>query len=255
MPLCDSQVLAEACDIDTSSLQLPLISNTAAPAGAAADTPTAAQAAPLHDELHTQMLPAAEPLQDLIDGKVQCVEYSGGHVFVDAPRSAGKVYLPGSFNPLHEGHQGMLETAVQIAAASGDGADGETEGCFELAAVNADKGHLEVADIQRRVAQFTAAGVPVLVTAAPLLVDKARLLPGAKFVLGWDTAVRIVMPKYYGNTEIGLQLTFADIRHQGCRFLVAGRLDDKGDGSFKTLKDINLPPEVADLFEQIPERV
>ena len=73
--------------------------------------------------------------------------------------------------------------------------------------------------------------------------------------LGWDTAVRIVMPKYYGNTEVGLQLTFADIRHQGCRFLVAGRVDDKGDGTFKTLKDINLPPELADLFEQIPESV
>lgn len=45
------------------------------------------------------------------------------------------------------------------------------------------QGHLEVDEIQRRVAQFTALDLPVLVTAAPLLVDKARLLPGAVFVV------------------------------------------------------------------------
>lgn len=73
--------------------------------------------------------------------------------------------------------------------------------------------------------------------------------------MGWDTAVRIVMPKYYGNTDVGLQLTFAEIRHHGCKFLVAGRVDDKGDGRFKTLTDIVVPPEMTDMFEGIPESV
>ena len=45
-----------------------------------------------------------EPLQDLLDGRARSVEYSGGQVIVDAPRR-GRVYLPGSFNPLHEGHK------------------------------------------------------------------------------------------------------------------------------------------------------
>ena len=45
-----------------------------------------------------------EPLQELLDGKVRSVEYSGGQVIVDAPRR-GRVYLPGSFNPLHDGHK------------------------------------------------------------------------------------------------------------------------------------------------------
>ncbi len=45
-----------------------------------------------------------EPLQDLLDGRVRSVEYSGGQVITDAPRR-GRVYLPGSFNPLHEGHK------------------------------------------------------------------------------------------------------------------------------------------------------
>jgi hypothetical protein len=71
--------------------------------------------------------------------------------------------------------------------------------------------------------------------------------------LGWDTAVRIVMSKYYGNSDVGMQLVFRDIQHAGCSFLVAGRVDDKGDGSFKSLQDIKLPPEMAGLFAGIPE--
>ena len=47
---------------------------------------------------------AEEPLEALLDGKVNSVEFSGGHVIVDAPRR-GRIYLPGSFNPLHEGHR------------------------------------------------------------------------------------------------------------------------------------------------------
>jgi hypothetical protein len=49
--------------------------------------------------------------------------------------------------------------------------------------------------VRRRVAQFTSAGLPLLLTSAPLFTGKAELLRGSKFVLGWDTAVRIVMPK------------------------------------------------------------
>jgi hypothetical protein len=61
------------------------------------------------------------------------------------------------------------------------------------------------------------------------------------------------MPKYYGGSEVSMQLVFRDIQHAGCSFLVAGRVDDKGDGKFKSLQDIQLPPEMADLFVGIPE--
>ena len=74
----------------------------------------------------------SDPVRDLLEGKVRTVEYSGGQVVVDAPRS-GRVYLPGSFNPLHVGHKQLLEAAV--AAAGGE----EVEGCFELSVGNADK--------------------------------------------------------------------------------------------------------------------
>ena len=45
-----------------------------------------------------------DPLQLLLENKVQSVEFSGGQVIVDAAR-AGRIYLPGSFNPLHDGHK------------------------------------------------------------------------------------------------------------------------------------------------------
>ena len=46
-----------------------------------------------------------DPLKLLEAGSVRSVEFSGGgRVVVDAPRP-GRVYLPGSFNPLHAGHR------------------------------------------------------------------------------------------------------------------------------------------------------
>ncbi len=40
----------------------------------------------------------------------------------------------------------------------------EKEGCFELSIGNADKGFLPLEEIQRRVSQFTQAGLPLAVT-------------------------------------------------------------------------------------------
>lgn len=42
---------------------------------------------------------------------------AGGNVYVDAPRP-GRIYLPGSFNPLHDGHKEMLEVSSR-----GEGGD------------------------------------------------------------------------------------------------------------------------------------
>lgn len=51
------------------------------------------------------------------------------------------------------------------------------------------QGQLAYEEVQRRVAQFVDTGLPVLVTAAPLLVDKARLLPGSSFVVSVAAAL------------------------------------------------------------------
>ena len=47
---------------------------------------------------------AQEALQSLLQGTVQCVEFSEGKMLVDQPRSQ-RAYLAGSFNPMHDGHR------------------------------------------------------------------------------------------------------------------------------------------------------
>lgn len=239
------QVLARACQVPSAdSFSLPLLP---AQDGHPADELAAPQDTQAAATSRSGAAVDPEPLQALLSGAVRCVEYSGGNVYVDAPRRH-RVYLPGSFNPLHEGHRAMLDAAVGLAGP-------DAEGCFELTVRNADKGMLALSDIQRRVQQFVDAGLPLLVTTACLLLDKARLLPNSTFVVGWDTAVRVVMPKYYGGSTEAMDLVLAEIGWQGCSFLVAGRTDDKGGGGFKTLADIQLPPAAAagQLFRPIPE--
>lgn len=77
---------------------------------------------------------------------------------------------------------------------------------------------------------------------AALYPDKAALFPDSAFVLGYDTAVRLVMPKYYGgNDEMLLQL--ASMGYKGCSTLVVGRVvsDDNGNSSFKSFEDVAVP--------------
>ena len=80
--------------------------------------------------------------------------------------------------------------------------------------------------------------------------DKARLFPGAVFVVGADTADRIVAPRYYRSAQAGVLEALALLRERGCRFLVAGRLQP--EGTFQGLETVTLPAEYTDLFTAIP---
>eukprot|EP00891_Asterochloris_glomerata_P005367 jgi/Astpho2/5367/fgenesh1_pg.00075_%23_41_t len=191
----------------------------------------------------------ADPLEELLAGNISTVEFSHGFVVVNAPRR-GRVYMSGSFNPLHEGHRGML--AAGLAARSKKAHSGVQEGLYELTVRNADKGSLALADVQKRLRQFKEQGLAVVLTQAPLYPTKARLFPGSTFVIGYDTAIRLVDGKYYGGDDAAL-LQIAAMKQSGCSILVAGRVAD--DGTFMTLADIELPKLMQEqaLFESIPE--
>jgi len=118
---------------------------------------------------------------------------------------------------------------------------------FELAVANADKPTIELAEAHRRAAQF-AGRAPLLLTRAARFHEKAALLPGTVFVLGVDTAARVLEPRFYPDAG-GFDGAMDALRAAGGRFLVAARRIEAG---FLTLDDLRLPPRHADLFEALP---
>jgi hypothetical protein len=150
-----------------------------------------------------------------------------------------KGVLPGSFNPLHEGHR-------ELRAAAESWLHGPVY--YELSITNVDKPPLDPQVIESRVRQFDEH--PVCVTRAPTFVEKALLLPNLIFIVGADTALRIVEPRYYGGSDSALKTALDAIRQTGCRFLVAGRLFQ---GQFLTASHIGIPNGYEDLFEPLPE--
>jgi hypothetical protein len=125
--------------------------------------------------------------------------------------------LPGAFNPLHYGH---TQLAAVAAARLG------VEVHFELSITNADKPELAREEVERRVVQF-ADVAPVWITRAAAFEKKADIFPGAAFVLGWDTAIRVIDPKYYGG-EPGRDAALRKLLARGCRLVVGGRVDAHG---------------------------
>jgi len=54
-------------------------------------------------------------------------------------------------------HRGLLAAALKAKGS-------QAEGCFELSVGNPDKGLMSLEEAKRRVAQFVAAGLPLVVT-------------------------------------------------------------------------------------------
>lgn len=151
-----------------------------------------------------------------------------------------KALLSGSFNPLHRGHLNLAETAAKIL---------DQEVIFELPAMNADKPSLEKPEVLSRLLQF-AGRHQVLVSNAPTFVAKARLFPDTTFVMGYDTAVRLLQPRFYDGSQAQMLSALAEIRQRGCCFLVAGRTDSQG--IFHEPSELSVPEGYRDLFKTIP---
>jgi hypothetical protein len=162
-----------------------------------------------------------------------------GQMMLSAPRPV--VLLPGSFNPLHTGHVLMARVAEELR---------QQPLAFEISVTNVDKPPLAGDAVRRRLTQF-AWRSPVELTRAPTFVEKSRLFPGTTFVIGADTAERLVAPRYYGDDEIRMHLALEEIASSGGSFLVAVRID--AAARVRALKDIPVPRRYTDLFSEIPE--
>ncbi len=69
-------------------------------------------------------------------------------------------------------------------------------------------------------------------------------------MVGWDTAIRLVAPRYYGDDPGAMMVALAEMLAAGTKFLVAGREDN---GAFKTLADVDVPQGFYGLFRDVPE--
>lgn len=153
-----------------------------------------------------------------------------------------QVILPGAFNPLHDGHIELAHTATAVL---------DKPVAFELSAANVDKPSLESSILLERIAQF-AGRYPVYATNAPTFLDKARLFPGVTFVVGFDTAVRVLHPRYYDDDPANMLTALHEMRDLGCHFLVAGRANH--NGTFLEVNDLAIPPDLNGLFSGIPAK-
>ena len=162
-----------------------------------------------------------------------------GQLMLSAPRPL--VLLPGSFNPVHKGHVLLARIAEELR---------QQPLAFEISVTNVDKPPLAGETVRQRLAQFAWKSA-VELTRAPTFVEKSRVFPSTTFVIGADTAERLVAPKYYGDDEARMHVALEEIANSGGSFLVAVRCD--AVGRVRGLSDIPVPRRYGDLFTEIPE--
>jgi hypothetical protein len=139
--------------------------------------------------------------------------------------------LPGSFNPVHQGHLNLLNIVQEMTG---------LRGIFELSCANVDKPDIPEEEILCRASAIK--NVPVALTHAPRFIQKAQLFPRTTFAVGYDTAERLIAYEKPGEWELFQTLE--------TKFLVAGR---QHGVAFQTLGNLNLPKGFNSLFEAVPE--
>jgi nicotinamide mononucleotide (NMN) deamidase PncC len=208
-----------------------------------------ASAAGLAESLDLPLLPGERVQSTRCDAQPAWVELLAGRrdIVRHGPASAGELssgrraIFPGAFAPRHSGHRRMAQAA---AAQLGCAVE------HELSVLNVDKPPLDFAEMEVRLREF-APDETLWFTRAPTFVEKAELFPGATFVVGADTAVRIGQSRYYGSDE-ACRRAIARLAQLGCRFLVFGRLVQ---GTFRVLEELSLPPDLQRLCIAVPQEM
>jgi hypothetical protein len=190
----------------------------------------------VHEQLDHHHAIYDDAIGQLLIGQYAIVEYTQSAY--QARSISNATILSGSFNPLHDGHRALLHTAMSVTG---------KPGYFELSVINVDKPTIPYNVVRQRAVQFSTPSL--ILTRAPRFIDKAQLMPGSTFVLGYDTAVRLLDRKYYVNGNIDDM--FDQIAHTGCSFLVAGR---RMEGEPFQLFDVqSVPAHWRFLFETLDE--
>lgn len=156
---------------------------------------------------------------------------------------ANLLFMPGSFNPIHDGHRDIAWKTGNLTG----------QQCVYMVTVDSvHKKPLLVPEMLDRVAisRLERYGIyqqgDILFTQNdPLFIDKAKNYPGCGFIIGYDTAARMLDPKW--GPEIIPMLH--EFRKYKTKFYVCGRIID---GELKTIKDLNYPSYFNELFIEVP---
>jgi nicotinamide mononucleotide (NMN) deamidase PncC len=184
------------------------------------------------EQSHTE---AQASWRDLLLGRIE-------FVFQGNSLPANPAIISGAFNPVHIGHRRILDVGADLL---------KKPVLLEMSILNPDKPPLDYHEIERRIGQF-AQQQPLVLTRASTFEEKARLFPGATFLLGVDTLRRIALDRYYHDDPAACRKCLEYIAARGCRFLVFGR--DMGTG-FMQLADLDLPDVLRKICRDVPPEI
>ncbi|EDR27175.1 hypothetical protein, conserved [Entamoeba dispar SAW760] len=143
-----------------------------------------------------------------------CIELDGSitHSIPQCP-----IVYCGTFNPFHKAHKKIIEYMSMRFT--------HRPIILDISQRSEDKSVTSLTNTFIRASQV--AGIyKVNISNTSLYIDKCKNYPGGTFVVGLDTAVRILNKRYYQNSEINLKKAMHTIADMGCNFIVVGRKDD-----------------------------
>lgn len=127
------------------------------------------------------------------------------------------ILYPGSFDPLHYGHEGIAQT---VERATG------RQAVFAITQKHPTKGLIAVDEMLRRAKQFAWRWPIVLTQDDALYIQKARKFPGFGFAIGADVMLGILDPKYYVEGITELRSVINAFEMLGTKFYVNSRMVD-----------------------------